>query len=124
MGFWKTHTRAATEPVFSAFLTFTLLQVVHLAHADPDVLSDPAVGDAVHYLAIIVWGARLLCQLRRRPALPDLQVAATRGRGGRGAWPLDHPSWLMETLLGCGDTVLTARTVRRLGRRCGKRWRR
>jgi hypothetical protein len=57
-----------------------LLQVVHLAHADPDVLSDPAVGDAVHYLAIIVWGARLLCQLRRRPALPDLQVAATRGR--------------------------------------------
>jgi hypothetical protein len=61
---------------------------------DPELSSSPDVDEVLQCISILVWGARLLCQLRRRPDLPDLQVRlakeliiwdqkAQRKRGGK-----------------------------------------
>jgi hypothetical protein len=49
-------------------------QVAQLAYVNPVVVADSGVDRALYFISVLVWGARLLCQLRRRPALPDLQV--------------------------------------------------
>jgi hypothetical protein len=34
-------------------------------------------GQVIWNLSVVFWGARLVCQLRKRPNLVDLQVKAT-----------------------------------------------
>jgi hypothetical protein len=58
-------------------------QVVYLAQNDPELAAADEVGEVIQYLAMVLWGARLLCQLRRRPTLPDLQVGSLHFSGFR-----------------------------------------
>lgn len=50
---------------------------------DPEVDSSLDVREVIWNLSVVFWGARLICQLRKRPNLLDLQVGQLGGQAGR-----------------------------------------
>lgn len=63
-------------------------QVIRLAKMDPEVDSSLDVREVIWNLSVVFWGARLICQLRKRPNLLDLQV----GQLGRQTDPPRGPT--------------------------------
>lgn len=51
-----------------------LVEVIRLAKGDLDVDKCADVKEVIWNLSVVFWGARLICQLRRRPSLVPLQA--------------------------------------------------
>ncbi|GAB5030494.1 lysine-specific demethylase 5d [Nannochloropsis oceanica] len=51
-----------------------LVEVIRLAKGDSDVDKCADVKEVIWNLSVVFWGARLVCQLRRRPSLVPLQA--------------------------------------------------
>lgn len=51
-----------------------LVEVIRLAKGDADVDKCADVKEVIWNLSVVFWGARLVCQLRRRPSLVPLQA--------------------------------------------------
>ena len=51
-----------------------LVEVIRLAKGDLDVDKCADVKEVIWNLSVVFWGARLVCQLRRRPSLVPLQA--------------------------------------------------
>ena len=51
-----------------------LVEVIRLAKGDADVDKCADVKEVIWNLSVVFWGARLICQLRRRPSLVPLQA--------------------------------------------------
>ena len=57
-----------------------LVEVIRLAKGDVDVDKCPDVKEVIWNLSVVFWGARLICQLRRRPSLLPLQALTAEMR--------------------------------------------
>ena len=57
-----------------------LVEVIRMAKADADVDACADVKEVIWNLSVVFWGARLICQLRRRPSLVPLQALTAEMR--------------------------------------------